>query len=76
MSYEKRTLLDRETGRIRLLTEQCSTCVGRPGNLMHLNRGRLKDLVQENLRANGMGLICHQTLSYGDRSDYGEALVL
>jgi len=59
--------------RPRLLTEQCSTCVFRPGNLMHLREGRLHDLVNENLRA-GAALTCHQTLSYGDHPDFGEAV--
>jgi len=59
--------------RPRLLTEQCSTCVFRPGNLMHLREGRLHDLVNENLRA-GAALTCHQTLSYGEHPDFGEAV--
>lgn len=48
----------------------------RPGNLMHLNPGRLADLVAEN-RARGTLLICHQTLDRGDDDEApgpGEAL--
>ncbi len=67
-------LLDHATGKPRLLSEQCSTCVGRPGNLMHLRPGRLKDLIQNNIAGSSMGLICHQTLGYGDSPSYGEAL--
>jgi hypothetical protein len=47
----------------RLLSEQCATCVFRPGNLMHLKAGRLKDLVDGNLAAGAL-LTCHET-TYG-----------
>lgn len=33
------SVLDRKTCQLRVLREQCSTCVGRPGNLMHLRPG-------------------------------------
>jgi hypothetical protein len=45
--------------------------VFRPGNLMHLKQGRLKDLVESN-RAAGSYLVCHQTLR--DVHPRGEAL--
>lgn len=48
--------------RPQLLAERCSSCVFRLGNLMHLAPGR---------RA---ALICHQTLSYGDHPEIGEAV--
>jgi hypothetical protein len=60
-------------GRPRVLSEQCSTCVFRPGNLMSLRPGRLKDLIQTNVAA-GTALICHQTLEYGAHPDFGEAV--
>lgn len=68
------SIIDRETGLCRLLSEQCSTCVGRPGNLMHLKPGRLKELVRQNTGQDTMGLVCHQTLDYGGNPDYGRAL--
>lgn len=58
-------VLDQETGKPRVLSEQCSTCVFRPGNLMRLRPGRLRELVDHN-RAVGAGLTCHQTLPYAD----------
>lgn len=67
-------LLDPGTGKVRLLSEQCSTCVGRPGNLMHLREGRLKDLIAQNTGPHCIGLVCHQTLSYGDHPEHGNAL--
>lgn len=48
-------------GRVHVLNERCSTCVFRAGNLMHLQGGRLKDLVESNLGADS-ALTCHQTL--------------
>lgn len=45
----------------RLLAKQCDTCVFHPGNRMHLQPGRLKDLVTANL-SKGALLICHDTL--------------
>jgi hypothetical protein len=46
---------------LRVLAEQCSTCIFRPGNLMHLNAGRLKDMT-ESVVASQTYVICHQTL--------------
>jgi hypothetical protein len=60
-------------GRPQVLAGQCSTCIGRPGNLMRLNPGRVKGMVQSALNAGG-GIICHQTLSYGDHPEQGGAV--
>lgn len=59
--------------RPQLLAERCSSCVFRPGNLMRLAPGRLADILDTN-RERGTALICHQTLSYGDHPEVGEAL--
>ena len=56
----------------RMLSRQCSTCIGRPGNKMHLSPGRVKGMVQAAGREGSQGIICHQTLSYS--SDMGGAL--
>jgi hypothetical protein len=58
-------------GKPRVLSEQCSTCIGRPGNLMQLRPGRLREMVQG--AVNGGGIACHQTLSYGGHPDFGGA---
>jgi hypothetical protein len=52
---------DPETGKTRLLAGMCTTCVFRPGNQMHLTPGRLRDLVDETLRARSY-IVCHSTL--------------
>jgi hypothetical protein len=65
---------DRETRRPRLLSEQCATCIFRPGNLMHLSPGRLGSMVQQATRQGSQGIICHATLSYGEHPEFGAAL--
>lgn len=57
-------------GRVHVLAEQCSTCVFRPGNLMSLEPGRLRDLVASNVEADS-ALTCHATLY---RDDVPEAI--
>ena len=52
---------DPETMRTRLLAQMCDTCVFRPGNLMQLRQGRLRDLVEEARQAQSY-IICHSTL--------------
>jgi hypothetical protein len=47
--------------------EMCSTCIFRPGNLMHLHPGRLKEVVDKNV-ARGTLLICHTT-TYGQAAE-------
>lgn len=49
-----------ETG-MRVAVEQCPTCIFRPGNLMHLNAGRLAEMAREVKAAEGY-VTCHQTL--------------
>lgn len=47
---------------LRVQREQCSTCIFRPGNLMHLHSGRLKDMV-DSVTRDDTYVVCHQTLS-------------
>jgi hypothetical protein len=47
----------------RLLAAQCATCIFRPGNPMHLEPGRLKNLIDSACRQAGY-IICHSTLPY------------
>lgn len=52
------------------MSEMCSSCVFLPGNLMTLEPGRLKDLVETNLDLD-TAFACHQTIF---RADTDEAL--
>jgi hypothetical protein len=45
---------------MRVLAEQCATCIFRPGNLMRLRPGRLRDMVDQCERRQGF-VICHET---------------
>lgn len=50
-------------GHVHVMSEKCDTCVFRPGNLMNLEPGRLKQMVEESV-ADGGGITCHKTI-YG-----------
>lgn len=71
MSAREETIFGAD-GKPRVLSEQCSTCIGRPGNPMKLRPGRVKAMVEAGV--NGQGITCHQTLSYGDHPDFGGAM--
>ncbi len=62
---------DPVTMKSRLLSRQCSTCIFRPGNPMHLDEGRLKDMVRVAARTY---VICHDTLPYADHPGVGPAI--
>ena len=51
-------------GRVHVMDRQCDTCIFRPGNLMHLEKGRRAQMVREAL-ANDAAIICHSTLGDG-----------
>lgn len=59
---------DEQAGRSRLCSRECATCIFRPGNLMRLRPGRLKDLVREAtatervMNVDGSFIVCHSTL--------------
>ena len=48
-------------GKVHVHSRMCSTCIFRPGNLMHLEPGRVEDMVCEATR-NDSCIPCHQTL--------------
>lgn len=51
------------TGVVRVLTSQCETCIFRPGNLMHLDKGRLADMIRE-CKEKDAHVPCHETIDY------------
>jgi hypothetical protein len=53
-------------GHIYVMAERCSTCIFRAGNLMDLNRGRVREMVDTIHRIDGV-IPCHQTLQ-GDNA--------
>lgn len=48
-------------GKLRRLSDQCATCILRPGNPPGLSPGRLRDLVNAARRADTY-VVCHETL--------------
>jgi len=73
MKRNPSSIVDPETGRPRLLSKRCATCIFRPGNQMHLAPGRLRSLVNGALE-NDTWIPCHDTLAYGPHPDFGEAI--
>ncbi|MBG0818276.1 hypothetical protein [Planomonospora sp. ID82291] len=66
-------IVDPATGQPRLSARKCSTCIFRPGNLMHLAPGRRDEMVTEAL-ANNSWIICHATLPYGAHPEAAQAV--
>lgn len=66
-------ITDKETGLSRLLSERCSTCVMRAGDLMYLGPEHLTAFIRGALEKESY-IVCHQTLTYGDYPDFGPAI--
>jgi hypothetical protein len=66
-------VVDRESGKVRVLSRRCETCLFRPGNLMCLPPGRFEEVVRRNVDAGAL-LTCHSTLPYGDHPEFGPAV--
>lgn len=51
-------------GKVRVHSEKCTTCVFRPGNLMHLSDGVLQGLIDATLtdESQAGNIPCHDTL--------------
>lgn len=54
-------VLDPSGKGVRVASSPCSTCIFRPGNLMHLNPGRVKGMVEDVIREDTYTQ-CHKTL--------------
>lgn len=52
-------------GKVHVMPTMCSTCIFRPGNLMTLQTGRVKEMVDEATAAESV-IPCHKT-TYGQR---------
>ena len=53
---------------MNVLNEQCATCIFRPGNLMHLRPGRVKQMVAECQRRDTF-IPCHEHMSHVGEDD-------
>jgi len=54
-------------GQIHVLSEKCATCIFHPENRMHLDPGRLKQMVKLSLKRQTTAIFCHDTLD-GDKA--------
>ena len=54
-------------GKVHVKREMCETCVFRPGNLLDLRPGRLRELIDQNLAVDA-ALPCHDTLGTRKRA--------
>ncbi len=53
-------------GKVHVCKDMCSTCIFRPGNLMMLQPGRVKQMIDDSIKG-GSAIICHSTLD-GDQA--------
>lgn len=54
---------DPARGIVQTMETQCDTCIFRPGNLMHLEPGRVQEMVKSATEAEGH-ITCHKTLTW------------
>lgn len=47
-------------GRVHVQAQMCATCIFRPGNLMHLQRGRVREMVDK-AKEKDTAIVCHDT---------------
>lgn len=48
---------------VQTMAERCDTCIFRPGNLMHLQEGRVQSMVRAAQAGEGH-ITCHKTLTW------------
>jgi hypothetical protein len=72
------------TGTVRLCAQRCDTCIFQPGNPIHLQPGRVTDMVTAARRAEGH-VVCHKSLGteapaicrgFADGPDQGRSFAL
>jgi len=65
-------VIDPASGKVRVLSSRCPTCIFRPEVRECLGR-RTDEVVRANVNAGAL-LTCHTTLPYGDHPDFGPAV--
>jgi hypothetical protein len=55
-------------GKVFLCARECDTCVFRSGNVMSLQPGRLKGMIEEG-KERGAGIVCYSTLPASGEED-------
>lgn len=57
----KSNVYNEDEHKLHVMSDRCSTCIFRPGNLMMLEPGRVAEMVRE-AKANESVIPCHQTI--------------
>jgi hypothetical protein len=66
-------VIDGRSGKVRVLSSRCGTCIFRPGNPLELDPGRTEEVISRNVAAGAL-LTCHSTLPYGPYPEFGPAV--
>ena len=66
-------VLDPGTGKVRVLSSRCKTCIFRPEGRAAFGEDRVAEVIGANIDAGAL-LTCHSTLPYGDHPDFGPAV--
>lgn len=56
---------------MKILDEQCATCIFRPGNPMQLQTGRVAAMVRE-CRVRQSFIPCHETMTIADEDEHAD----
>jgi hypothetical protein len=71
--HDPSDVIDRNSGKVRVLSARCATCIFWADDRMHLGQDRIEEVVAANIAADAL-LTCHSTLPYGWRPDFGPAV--
>lgn len=59
---------------LEVLNEQCETCIFRPGNKMHLKKGRVAQMVRKCTQEQSF-IPCHETMTHDDDEEHASGPV-
>lgn len=71
MTRHPSDVIDRDSGKVRVLSHRCDSCLFRRGHPFGEDRAR--EVIGTNV-ARGALLTCHTTLPYGEHPDFGPAV--
>lgn len=66
-------VVDPASGKVRVLSARCQTCIFRKDNQLHLGPGRIEEVIRRNVDAGAL-LTCHSTLPYGPYPEFAPAV--
>jgi len=66
-------VIDRDSGKVRVLSRQCTTCIYRPAGRELFGASRVDEVIRSNTDAGAL-LTCHSTLPYGPYPEFGPAV--